>query len=157
MSCLFFYSRGDMRIFYSFLIIVCSSILILLPVTAGVYDYRTDIRTDNFAVSTAVGADNTTVQLFKDIFDDDASTVEISSDEVSDAPYWVSYNGTSRALLVAGLTANTTRTLDISYDTDAIGEGGITNFLGILPWVWIIIWVAFPIGGLVAIWTGRAG
>lgn len=145
-----------MRIFYSFLIIACSSILIILPVTAGIYDFRTDIRTDNFAVTTAVGADNSTVQLFKDIYDDDASTVDISSDDVDDAPYWVSYNTTSRALLVAGLAANTTRTLSISYDKDAIGEGGITAFLGVLPLIWIIFWVAFPVAGLAAIWTGRA-
>lgn len=146
-----------MRIFYSFLIVVCSAILILLPVTTGVYDYRTDIRTDNFAVITDNTSDNSTVQLFKAIYDDDISTIEFSSDDVDDAPYYSSYNSTSRALVIAGLAVSTIRTLEVSYDVDAVSEGALSTFLDLLPWIWIIIWVAFPIAGLVAIWTGRAG
>lgn len=146
-----------MRIFYSFLIVVCSAILILLPVTTGVYDYRTDIRTDNFAVTTDNTSDNSTVQLFKAIYDDDISTLEFSSDDVDDAPYYSSYNSTSRALVIAGLAVSTIRTLEVSYDVDAVSEGALSTFLDLLPWIWIIIWVAFPIAGLVAIWTGRAG
>jgi len=145
-----------MKIFYSFLIIVCATILILLPVTAGIYDFRTDLREDNFTSSTAVGSDNDTVQLFKAIYDDDVSTISITSNSVNDAPVQYSYTTATRALLVTGLTDNATRTLSVTYDVAAFAPGGLTAFLDILPYIWILIWVAFPLAAVAAIWLGKA-
>ncbi len=145
-----------MRIFYSFLIIICSTILILLPVSEGIYAYRTDQREDNIPLSTGVGVTSDNIQLLKPIYDNDTSTISLYSDEMDDAPYWTSYNATSRALLVAGLSENITRILTVDYDVAAFVEGGLTTFLNILPWIWIIIWVGFPIAGLAAIWMGKA-
>lgn len=147
-----------MRIFYSFLIIMCSAILILLPVTAGVYAFRTDQRTDTFTVATDVGSSNATVQLLKSIYDNDTSTIEISSYNADDIPFVSSYNTTTRALAMTGFSGNATRAVDVAYDIDALGaSAAISNFLDYLPWVWILVWIAFPVGGLAAIWIGRAG
>lgn len=144
-----------MRIFYSFLIIVCSTILILLPVTGGIYNFRTDVRANDFYVETET-TENTTVQLTDSIYDDDTSTIDLSSSLITDSPYWSYYNTSNRALAVQGLTSNETRTLSVSYDINAVGDGAISTFLDYLPWIWILIWVAFPIAGLAAIWLGKA-
>ena len=146
-----------MRIFYSFLIMFTSVILIILPITSGVYDFKTDLREDNFTITTATGTTNSTVQLFKAVYDDDDSTIEILSHDVDDAPLLSSYNTTSRALVVIGLAENTTRQIDVTYDIDAIeNSASLSTFLGYLAWIWIIMWIALPVAGLVAIWTGRA-
>ena len=148
-------SRGS-QIFTSFLIILCSTILILLPVSDGVYDYRTDLREDNFTVITGAGTDNSTIQLFKSLYDDDTSTIDLLSHDADDSPYLSSYNTTTRALVVAGLGENITRIIDVTYDIEADNmSGGISGFLDILPWIWILIWVAFPAAAVIAIWTGR--
>ena len=145
-----------MRIFYSFLIMVCSTILILLPVSIGIYDFRTDAREENDYVTTAAGVTTATVQLDKTLYDSDNSTISILSDLITDDPTFTSYNATSRAMGVSGLSANTTRTLTTTYDISAFTEGGLSSFLDYLPWIWILMWVAFPIAGLAAIWLGRA-
>lgn len=145
-----------MRVFYSFLIIVCSTILLLLPVSTGIYDFRTDQQEDSFTITTGISEEEATVQLFDNIYENDTSTISLLSHDVNDSPIFSSYNGTTRALVVAGLSDNTTRTLDVSYDREANNmNGSITGFLDILPWIWILIWVAFPVAALIAIWTGR--
>lgn len=146
-----------MRIFYSFLIMFVSAILIILPISAGVYDFQTDLREDNFTVTTAVGSDNCTVQLLKPIYDNDTSTITVSSRDVDDEPLYSSYNCTTRALTIIGLAEDATRSLTITYDVDAIpGSNALATFLSYLSFIWIIMWVALPISAIVSIWTGRA-
>jgi len=143
------------RIFYSFLIIVCSVILIILPFTDASYEFKTDLREDSFTVTTAVGADNETVQLFKPIYDDDVSTLEFISDDTDDSPIYYSYNTTTRALVVAGLAADTTRTLDVTYDISAYSSDAVNNVIDVFAIAWVILWIAFPMGALAAIWVGK--
>jgi hypothetical protein len=145
-----------MRIFYSFLIVLCSTILIILPVTEGIYAFETDLREDSFTVTTDNVTTTATVQLFDEIYDDDVSTLEFASDNTSDVPVYSSYNATTRALVVAGLGTDATRTLDVTYDIDAINNDGISGYLDIVPFIWALVWIAFPVGALVAIWTGKA-
>ncbi len=130
--------------------------MILLPITQGIYDFRTDLREDNFTVATAVGCDNTTAQLFKAIYDDDTSTIDIASHDADDSPTFVSYNTTTRATVINGLADNTTRVLDVTYDVSAFTEGGLTAFIDLLPWLWILLWIAFPTAAIAAIWFGRS-
>lgn len=144
-----------MRIFYSFMIIVCATILLLLPVSSGVYDFRTDERTDSFAVTTAVATTNATVQLLVALYNNDPVSLSFTSNNTDDNPTYSSYNATSRALGVAGLAANSTHTLGVTYDIDAVTGSGLDTFMDYLPYIWIIIWVAFPIAGLAAIWIRR--
>ena len=145
-----------MKIFYSFLIIVCSTILILLPVTAGIYDFRTDVREDYLTATTGVGESSDNVTLQKLVYDDDSTTISVYSSDSGDVPIMTAFDATSHSVVFSGLTANTSRTLTVSYDVAAFTEGGLTAFLNILPYIWILIWVAFPIAALVAIWMGKA-
>lgn len=149
-----------MRIFHSFLIIICSTILILLPVTDGIYDFRTDLKTDSFTVETVAAQTSANVQLVQALYDNDVSTITITSDDIDDSPLYSSYNTTTRALLMTGLAVSTNRTIEVDYDYDVIyvytGSAALDTFLNLLPWIWILIWVAFPIAGLAAIWLGKA-
>jgi hypothetical protein len=144
-----------LKVFYSFLIIVVSAILVLLPVQKGVYDFRTTHRIDIVTIVTSNVTDNATVQLFKPIYTNDTSTLTFLSHSVNDAPLFWSYNGTSRALVIIGLAPSVTRSLEIGYDIDTL-PSSMNKFCDVLPMIWILIWFAFPILSCVAIWTGRA-
>lgn len=130
-----------MRIFYAFLVMLCASLLFfLVPFTAGPYAFKTDLREDTFTVSTGVGESEATVQLFKEVYDDDVSTIDISSNDVDDVPLYSSYNTTTRALTVAGLAVSTDRTLTITYDVDALPNmPAIATMLDYTPfWLYLI-------------------
>lgn len=124
----------------------------MLPVTEGIYDFRTDVRTDLFTVTTGVGVTNSTVQLFTDIYDNDTSTLDLSSNDGDDTPLYSSYNSTTRNLVVTGLAANTTRTLTALYDYDALSESAaVNNLLDLVPFIWILLLVGFSAAGIVAV------
>lgn len=144
-----------MRIFYAFLIIVVAAILWMLPITMAIYDFRTDLRTDTFNTSTAVGVTTANETLLDDLYDGDIGSVDIASDDATDAPLANSYNSTSRVLGMTGLTENTTRTLEISYDIDALDVDSLNTLFDWLPLIWILVIVAFPMAALFAIFTGR--
>ena len=146
-----------MRIFYSFLVILTAAFLFMLPITAAVYDFRTDVREDVFTVATAVSTSNATVVLLKSIYDDDVSTISLQSDLSTDVPLYYSYNTASRALLFTGLTDNTTRTMNVSYDVYAlVGSDAADTIVSRVPVLWIICIIAFVPASLAAIFTGRA-
>lgn len=139
------------RIFYGFLILVFSALLWLIPVTALIYDFRTDVTENGFYVVTGATATNSTVILTKAIYDDDVTTLEALSDLETDIPTYASYNSTTRATVFTNLTANTTRTLSVFYDTDALNSSAWGTILDIFPKIWMILIIAFPVAGLVAI------
>ena len=139
------------------MILLASAILWMLPVTEGIYDFRTDVREDNFTVLTAAGVTNSTVQLFTDIYDDDVSTIDLSSNNGDDNPTYSSYNATPRNLTVSGLSADATRTLTVFYDIDALTESAaVGNLLDMIDFLWILVVVAFPGAAIIAIVTMRA-
>jgi len=112
----------------------------------------TDLREDNFTVSTATGTSNTTVQLFKELYEDDVFSIHLLSDDVDDIPLYHSYNSTTRALLVIGLADNTTRTLDVTYDVDAINNSYFATATMTITYIWLIIIPLFALGSLVWLW-----
>lgn len=145
-----------MRIFYAALVVVVAAILFMLPVTLAIYDFRTDLREDEFTSPTGVGVTTANVSLGKPIYDDDTGTVDIFSDLDTDVPTYSTYNGTTLQLGIAGLTANTTRILTVTYDIDALeGSDAISAILDIVPFIWLLIAIAFPPAALFAIFTGR--
>lgn len=125
--------------------------LILLPVNQGVYNFKNTQRTDTFTVTTATTT-NTSVQLFKAITDNDTSTINLASNDADDTPLFYSYNGTTRSLTVIGLAQNTTRSLDVAYDTPVVTNAAMVGFLNVIPWIWVLIWVMFPIMAMVVMW-----
>ena len=129
----------------------------MLPVSGAVYDFRTDLREDDFSSTTVAGQTTENVTLHKPVYDDDIDTIDIVSDESADTPAYNSYDNTTRVVNITGLSANLTRTLTVSYDVDAL-EGGdaLNTFVGYIPWIWMLIIIVFPIAALAAIFTGRA-
>lgn len=132
-----------------------SAILLALPITDASYDFRTDIRSDDFNVSTDTGVTTANVVLTKDIYEDDTQTITLAS-SISESPSWTSYNATAKTLALASLTDNTTRTLTVDYDFDALeGAGAISGILDRLPLIWLLMIIALPVAALVAIWKGK--
>ena len=145
-----------MRIYYAFLVMVVAAVLWMLPITMAIYDFRTDLRTDEFTSPTGLDENSVNVTLHKPIYDDDTGTSGILSDLPTDVPLYSSYNTTSRQFEVSGLTANTTRLLTVSYNIDALlGSNAINTLVDILPFIWMLCVVAFPMAALFAIFTGR--
>jgi len=141
-----------LRAFYCFLIVMVATILWLLPVTDGIYSFRTDVKEDSFYVTTAAGVTAANNTLTKALYDDDVSTVDLFSDLNTDTPTVYAYNTTTQVLWVTGLTASDDRTLTISYDYDALNaSGAVSNFLDKLSWIWMICIAVFPIAAIVAL------
>ena len=146
-----------MRIFYAFLVMVTTAMLWMLPITAAIYDFRTDVQEDTFTSDTAVGQTTENVTLSEVLYDNDTQTIDILSSISGDVPAYASYNGTTRLLGISGLSANTTRSLTVSYDVDALaGSDAINNLLDIVPWIWMLCIIVFPMAALAAIFIGRA-
>lgn len=144
-----------MRIAFAFVALIASFILWNLDITAAIYDFRTDVREDEFSVDTAVGVTTTNTTLIKTLFDNDTNTIGYLS-TISETPVYSSYDTTTRELKTAGLTANTTRTLTVNYDTNALTHStAINNLIDWWPFIWYMLLTAFPIAALVAIFTGR--
>jgi len=145
-----------MRIFYAFLIIIVAVILFMLPLTEAIYDFRTDLREDEFTYATGAGESAANVTLGKPVYDDDIFTIDILSDLSTDNATYSGYNVTSRLLDISGLSDNATRLFTISYDIDALeGSDAINAFMDIIPFIWMLIIIAFGPAALFAIFTGR--
>lgn len=146
-----------MRIFKAFLVVMGSVILFLLPSTGAMYDFKTDLQTDTFSSITGVGETSDNLTLSEDIYEDDTTTIDLSASLSSDNPAWNAYDTTTHSLNVIGLTANTTRTLTIAYDIDALeGSDAIVALADKMAWIWLLMIIAFPIAGIASILMGRA-
>lgn len=145
-----------MRVFYSFLIVVMAVFLMMLPHTDMVYEFRTEAQKDAFTVDTGVGDTSENCTLDDFVYDDDTDTISFIS-SIAETPVLTSYNGTTKTVWVSTLTENTTRTLEITYDIDAITDNdAVNNVLDKFAWIWMLLCIAFPAAAIAAIWTGRA-
>jgi len=140
-----------LRIFYSFLIVFTSVLFALLPFTGAIHSLLTDLCEDNQTVTTA-SSTNATVQLFDELYDDDTSSIELLSHDSDDIPIVSSYNGTTRALIIAGLAEDTTRVIDVTYDVDAINNSYFTTAITVATYIWLIMIALFALGGLIWLW-----
>ena len=144
------------NIFNAFLILFVAVILWLLPQTSAIADFITDLRTDTLSATTAVAATTANVTLLDSLYDDDIGSVAIFSDDDTDTPLANSYNTTSRALNITGLTANATRVLEVTYDIDALGGSpAVVIFVGNLPFIWLIVIAVFPMAAIFVIFRNR--
>lgn len=144
-----------MRIAFAFIALTASFVLWLLPITTATYDFRTDVREDAFTVATATGNTSACVILLQPIYGDDTNTIGYIS-SINETPTFSSYNSTTRELATSGLTENTTRTLTVSYDVNALTfSDAIDTFIDWVPFIWYMLIIAFPVAALVAIFTGR--
>lgn len=145
-----------MRIFYSFMIILVAVVLWLLPLSDMVYAYRTEPVTDESTLDTGVGETTADITLDNFVYDDDIDTISVSS-SISEVPAVSSYNGTTKTVSIASLTADDSRTLSITYDVDVITDNdAINTLLDRSAWIWMLTIITFPVASLAAIWTNRA-
>lgn len=145
-----------MRIFYGFLIIVTAAILFMLPLTDMVYDFRTNVETDTFTVTTGAGVTTDNQTLTTAIYDNDTDTITITSSISDDSPLYSSYNTTTRLLGYSGLAASTTRTITVTYDVESLGAStALTTFIDRISWIWLLVIIAFPVAALLAVWLRR--
>lgn len=142
------------KIFYCFLIVMVAAVLWLLPVTPGIYSFRTDVKEDEFYITTGGGVITGNVTLNKALYDDDVSTISFSSNCTTDNPQVVEYHTTNRVLDVTGLTESEVRVLTVNYDFDALSSSdAISNFMDKLSWIWLLVIAIFPVAGIVAIFV----
>ncbi len=149
------FKRGEnIKAFYCFLIIATAAMLWMLPITDGIYSFRTDVKTDEFFIQCGAGVTGSNNTLTKALYDDDVSTITLYSDCNTDLPTVYSYNTSNRVLWVNGLTESQNRTLEISYDFDALNASdAISNFLDKLSWIWMICIAVFPVAAIVALFV----
>ena len=145
-----------MRIFYAFLVILTAAMLWMIPVTSAIYDFRTDVGEDSFTSTTAVGQTTDNVTLSEVLYGNDTSTIDVLSSISDDSPLFASYNSTTRLLGISDLGEDTTRTLTVSYDVDALGGSDAINTLAnAVPWIWLLCIVAFPMAAIASMFVGR--
>ena len=146
-----------MRIFYAFLIVLVAGILFMLPMTEAIYDFRTALRTDTFSTTTAIGITTANETLLGNLYDCDMGSIDIDSDEATDHPLPSTINCTNRVLTISGLSANITRILEITYAFDALeGSTAVNALADRIPWIWLLITIAFGPAAIFAIFTGRS-
>jgi hypothetical protein len=145
-----------LKIFYAFLIVMTGVILFLLPVTDAVYSFRTDVKLDEFRIETDGATTTANVTLLKSVFDNDTSTISITSDAYVDAPVFIAYDSTTRKTDIAGLLISTNRTLTVAYDYDALSAStALSNFIDKVGWVWLIVLVIFPVAAIAALFLNK--
>ena len=149
------YGRPFMRIFYAFLVLMTAAILLMVPVSEAVYDFRTDLKTDIFTSVTDVDETTDNLTLTNDVYNDDTSTLTILSSESSDVPALAAYGESNHTILVSGLSENTTRTLTVTYDIYSLpGWAGIDAIVSKTNFLWYLALIAFVPLALIAVWRG---
>ena len=144
------------RIFAGFLLLLTAGVLFAFPFSTALYDFKTDLKTDNHGLNTGVGVTTGSVILAKPPYLDDTSTLTISSNLAGDAATFVSYNATSRELALSGLSDNSTRTITLNYDTYALsGFSAIDTVVSRFDLIWIIGVIAFVVAGVVVLFIGE--
>lgn len=132
-----------------------SVFLWMLPTTSAAYDFKTDLREDDHTVITGVADTTANLTLFKAVYDNDTSTIDITSNDSDDIPLMVSYNVTNRLLDISGLAVSTDRTITITYDIDALeGNDAINTLLDNSSFLFITLSIAFPVAGLALVIMG---
>ena len=147
---------STIRILYAGLIMLVTVFLWMLPVEEAVYDFRTALRTDTFLTATAAGVTSANETLGGDLYECDLSSIDIDSDDTTDTPVANSANCTSQILNITGLSANTTRVLEITYAYNAlVGYDAINTVVGRFPFIWILLIIIFPVAAIASLFLRR--
>lgn len=128
----------------------------MLPITDGIYDFRTDVKEDIFNNTTGPGVTTANYTLNKALYDNDTSTVTVSSNNTSDSPSVTSYHSATRILDISGLAQSDNRQLTVSYDYDALNAStAISGILDKVPWIWLLCVIALAPAAIAVMLTGR--
>lgn len=143
------------------IMIIIGVILILMmfgTMLGGINNAKTDERTDDFTVVTGIGETTADVVLITNLYGASLlHVVSVVSSLGTDVPLQTDYTALTRTLEVSGLTADTTRTLSVSYRYDALtGDNAAAGtFLDMLPLFIGIALVVVVIAGLVMAFKNR--
>lgn len=137
-------------------------IVILMVVFPIVMSATHDLQTDPTAethllVVTGVGVTTADVVLVNALWSDDTAYVtSITSNNVGDTPVKGAYAAATQTLTVTGLKHTDTRTLVITFETDALTDyTGMGALVGVTP---LLIWVSIlgaVLAGLFFSFKGR--
>lgn len=142
-----------MKWLFSILIVLSAAAGFAVPITGLCHDFQTDVRTDNVYTSTGPGAVTADIVLFKSIYADDSSTLSVNS-SISESPVITAYTAATKTASIGGLTANTSRTISLSYEVDALGgSSSWTTLLGIAPYLYYLILVIIMAAGPIVIFV----
>ncbi len=141
------------------LLIVFGALLLIiqLPLLFGsIHDARVDDYTQSVAgVVTAAGIYAANVTLSQELWSGSVSLVDVSSNLSSDSPSADSYNSVSGVLLVGGLDAGKTRTLEIVYDIESAilsEHTGASTFLALFFWFILFLFLGLVGSAIYAFW-----
>ncbi len=142
-----------MRIVATFLSLVLTALLFMLPVSSAIYDYRTEPYSQTFSDLTTAGT-SANVSLFKSIYGGDYTTLECASDLATDnCTHGYYYDATSHVVQINGFTVGGTRDLIVTYDVNALtATTALDGFLNMLPWIWYLLIIGVLAISVYVIW-----
>jgi len=119
--------------------------LTLPSIPTAVEDFRTETLSQSYSVTTGVGVTIGSVPLASSLWNDSVAYVtNISSNITGDSPLADNYTAASRTVGITGLSANTTRSLTVSYRTGGLSanpaaDSGITFLPSVIVGLIILI------------------
>jgi len=112
-------------------------LMIVFPIVmSATHDLQIDEQADAFAgVATGAGETDADVVLTVDLYgDDNTNVLSIVSSLETDVPVAGTYTAATNTLNVTGLTAESSRTLTVTYEIDALTSfTGMAALFGITP------------------------
>ena len=97
-------------------------------ITSGIKTWRADDVTQNAVVDTAAGVTTANVTLSRALYQDEVTEVISISSTIEESPVASSYDSDTQNLLVAALTAETSRTLTVNHYSEQ--EDDVMQALG---------------------------
>ena len=130
-------------------VVIVIILAISLPaIPDAVQSFRTDTMTQEYTVATGATVTNATISLSHTLWDSSPAYItRLSSNITTDSPVAYSYNSSNKGLLITGLSANTSRTVEVDYRTAGLGdyEGADTASM-YLPGVAMGLVILIPLG-----------
>ncbi len=139
------------------MVIVAMLLAFCLPAfMGGIDDFRTDLATNTYVVSTGAAVANSTIQLSSPLWEGLITNASISSNITSDTPSITSYTTGSKALDFNGLAANTSRLITVEYKTAGLnGFAGVDQGVKVLPVALVLAVIFLPLIAIIFIILGR--
>ena len=130
--------------------------LLLSPFMDSIMDFRTDEPSESYTVATGAGATTANVTLSNTLWDDDTSSISMTSNATLDSPTVSAYNTSTRVLTVAGLQASTSRTLTVTYSTEGLADyAAADTAVEFSPVILVAAMLALPVILIVVAVKGR--
>ncbi len=132
---------GGMKAILGAVILVVIALILAPVVFSQAHDVQTDPRSQVFAGVTT-GLQVTTadvVTTYTHFHINSVQHIGVTSDNVADTPVAATYVSATKTVHVTGLANAGTRTLTVTYETDALANyAGASAIMGLLPLIYIV-------------------